>query len=115
MTLYDFIKENKLAMYIRYNKKINKLEGGLFIPYFLLEDFIEITKDFFTDNWYEEDCKALLQDEDILFQGILYLIEYQECEHDERPLKEYRDLFDNDDFGVNGYDSAMAQYEKENK
>lgn len=46
MTLYDFIKENKLEMYIRYNKKTNKLEGGLFIPYFLLEDFIEITKDF---------------------------------------------------------------------
>lgn len=47
MTLYDFIKENKLEMYIRYSQKTHRLEGGLFIPYYLLEDFIEIAEDFF--------------------------------------------------------------------
>lgn len=27
MTLYDFIKENKLEMYIRYSQKTHRLEG----------------------------------------------------------------------------------------
>lgn len=115
MILYDFIKENKLEMYIRYSQKTHRLEGGLFIPYYLLEDFIEIAQDFLTDNWSDDECKALLQENYILFQGILDLIDYQEWENNERPLKEYRDLFYENEFGVNEYDYAMAQYEKENE
>lgn len=115
MILYDFIKENKLEMYIRYSQKTHRLEGRLFIPYYLLEDFIEIAQDFLTDNWSDDECKALLQENYILFQGILDLIDYQEWENNERPLKEYRDLFYENEFGVNEYDYAMAQYEKENE
>ena len=115
MTLYDFIKEEKLEMYIRYNQKTHRLEGGIFIPYYLLEDFVEIAKDFLIDNWSDSECKALLKEEEIVFQGILDLIEYQECEYDERPLKEYRDLFYKNEFGINEYDYAMALYKKENK
>lgn len=46
-------------MYIRYSQKTHRLEGGLFIPYYLLEDFIEIAEDFLTDNWSDEECKVL--------------------------------------------------------
>ena len=71
MTLYDFIKENKLEMYIRYSQKTHRLEGGLFIPYYLLEDFIEIAEDFLTDNWSDDECKALLQENSILQKFLL--------------------------------------------
>ena len=115
MTLYDFIKEEKLEMYIRYSQKTHRLEGGIFIPYYLLEDFVEIAKDFLIDNWSDSECKALLKEEEIVFQGILDLIDYKEWENNEKPLKEYRDLFYKNEFGINEYDYAMAQYEKENK
>lgn len=116
MTLYDFIKENKLEMYILYMHKTDSLDSGLFIPSNKFNDFLYIAKDFLNTSKADFGIKSRIfytgTNIEIAFDQILDLIEYNHEHKNEKPLAEYRDLFRMNDFEENEYDVAILAYNR---
>lgn len=116
MTLYDFIKENKLEMYILYMHKTDSLDAGLFIPSNKFNDFLNIAKDFLNTSKADFGIKSRIfytgTNFEIAFDQILDLIEYNNEHKNEKPLAEYRDLFRMNDFEENEYDVAILAYNR---
>lgn len=112
MTLYDFIKENKLEMYILYIQKSDTLDAGLFIPFDKFKNFTDIAKDFLHSGEVYFGIKSRVFEDNIAFDRILDLIEYNHQHKNEKSLAEYRSLFRNNDFEENEYDVAILAYNR---